>query len=94
MKKFFIAWSLIISNSLFGANCDNLLNEGVAKGYTDPDNTLRYSVVADPAGKPLPNGVDLKDKFIYYVGPVDPVKGEVVDYLEDYSKKLGLELRK
>ncbi|WWW12070.1 fumarate hydratase C-terminal domain-containing protein [Arcobacter cryaerophilus gv. pseudocryaerophilus] len=30
------------------------------------------------AGKPLPNGVDLKDKFIYYVGPVDPVKGEVV----------------
>ncbi|WP_419770314.1 MAG: fumarate hydratase [Candidatus Marinarcus sp.] len=29
----------------------DLLNEGVAKGYTDPDNTLRYSVVADPAGK-------------------------------------------
>ena len=27
MKKFFIAWSLIISNSLFGANCDNLLKE-------------------------------------------------------------------
>jgi fumarate hydratase, class I len=29
----------------------DLLNEGVAKGYTDPDNTLRYSVVSDPAGK-------------------------------------------
>ena len=29
----------------------DVLNEGVAKGYTDPDNTLRYSVVADPAGK-------------------------------------------
>lgn len=28
----------------------DLLNEGVAKGYTDPDNTLRYSVVSDPAG--------------------------------------------
>ena len=27
MKKFFIALSLIISNSLFGANCDNLLKE-------------------------------------------------------------------
>ena len=29
-------------------------------------------------GKPLPNGVDLKDRFIYYVGPVDPVSGEAV----------------
>jgi len=29
---------------------EDVLNEGVAKGYTDPDNTLRYSVVADPAG--------------------------------------------
>ena len=30
------------------------------------------------AGKPLPNGVDLKDRFIYYVGPVDPVRDEKV----------------
>lgn len=30
------------------------------------------------AGEPLPNGISFKDKFIYYVGPVDPVKGEVV----------------
>ena len=29
-------------------------------------------------GKPLPDGVDLKGKFIYYVGPVDPVRDEVV----------------
>ncbi|MFK5894555.1 MAG: fumarate hydratase [Pseudomonadota bacterium] len=28
--------------------------------------------------QPLPDGVDLKGKFIYYVGPVDPVKGEAV----------------
>ncbi|MBE0497390.1 MAG: fumarate hydratase [Campylobacterales bacterium] len=28
-----------------------VLNEGVAKAYTHPDNTLRYSVLADPAGK-------------------------------------------
>jgi fumarate hydratase, class I len=28
--------------------------------------------------EPLPDGVDLKDRFIYYVGPVDPVGGEVV----------------
>ncbi|MBD9358692.1 fumarate hydratase [Methylomonas albis] len=29
-------------------------------------------------GEPLPDGVDLKDKFIYYVGPVDAVRDEVV----------------
>ena len=30
------------------------------------------------AGKSLPDNVDLRGKFIYYVGPVDPVPGEVV----------------
>ncbi len=30
------------------------------------------------SGKGLPEGVDLKGKFIYYVGPVDPVRDEVV----------------
>lgn len=30
------------------------------------------------AGEPLPESVDFTDKFIYYVGPVDPVPGEVV----------------
>jgi fumarate hydratase class I len=29
-------------------------------------------------GEALPDGVDLKDKFIYYVGPVDAVRDEVV----------------
>ena len=29
-------------------------------------------------GEGLPNGVDLSGKFIYYVGPVDPVRDEVV----------------
>ncbi|AFJ03586.1 Fumarate hydratase class I, aerobic [Methylophaga frappieri] len=29
-------------------------------------------------GQPLPAGLDFKDRFIYYVGPVDPVKGEIV----------------
>lgn len=29
-------------------------------------------------GKPLPEGVDFNNKFIYYVGPVDPVREEVV----------------
>lgn len=30
------------------------------------------------AGEPLPDGVDFKGKFIYYVGPVDPVRDEAV----------------
>lgn len=29
-------------------------------------------------GEALPEGVDLKDKFIYYVGPVDAVRDEVI----------------
>ncbi len=29
-------------------------------------------------GKPLPEGIDFKGRFIYYVGPVDPVRNEVV----------------
>lgn len=29
-------------------------------------------------GDPLPDGVNFKGKFIYYVGPVDPVRDEVV----------------
>jgi len=29
-------------------------------------------------GKPLPQGVDLRGRFIYYVGPVDAVRDEVV----------------
>jgi len=29
-------------------------------------------------GEPLPDGVDFHNRFIYYVGPVDPVRDEVV----------------
>ena len=29
-------------------------------------------------GQPLPNGLDFTNRFIYYVGPVDPVRDEVV----------------
>jgi fumarate hydratase, class I len=29
-------------------------------------------------GMPLPDGLDFTDRFIYYVGPVDPVRDEVV----------------
>lgn len=56
-------------------------------------------------GEKLPEGVDLKGRFIYYVGPVDPVRDEVVgpagpttstrmdkftDALLDYSGLMGM----
>jgi len=55
---------------------DTLLISG--KILTARDAAHKKIVEYKKAGKPLPNGVDLKDRFIYYVGPVDPVKGEVV----------------
>lgn len=30
------------------------------------------------SGEPLPDGLDFTDRFIYYVGPVDPVREEVI----------------
>jgi fumarate hydratase, class I len=30
------------------------------------------------AGQPLPDGVDFRNRALYYVGPVDPVRGEAV----------------
>lgn len=55
---------------------DTLLLTG--KILTARDAAHKKIIEYKNAGKPLPNGVDLKNKFIYYVGPVDPVKGEVV----------------
>ena len=55
---------------------DTLLLSG--KILTARDAAHKKIVEYKNAGKPLPNGVDLKDRFIYYVGPVDPVGEEVV----------------
>ena len=55
---------------------DTLLLSG--KILTARDAAHKKIVEYKNAGKPLPNGVDLKDRFIYYVGPVDPVGDEVV----------------
>ncbi len=55
---------------------DTLLLSG--KILTARDAAHKRIVEYKNAGKELPNGVDLKDKFIYYVGPVDPVGEEKV----------------
>jgi len=34
-------------------NLEDMVNEGVRRAYSDPENTLRASIVADPAGKRL-----------------------------------------
>jgi fumarate hydratase class I len=37
-------------------NVDDLVNEGVRRAYLDPDNPLRASIVADPAGERINTG--------------------------------------
>ncbi|MFA7084014.1 MAG: fumarate hydratase [Arcobacteraceae bacterium] len=55
---------------------DTLLISG--KILTARDAAHQKIVEYKNAGKDLPNGLTLKDKFIYYVGPVDPVRDEAV----------------
>ena len=55
---------------------DTLLISG--KILTARDAAHKKIVEYKHEGKALPNGLELKDRFIYYVGPVDPVRDEAV----------------
>jgi len=55
---------------------DRLLLSG--KMLTGRDAAHRRIQELLDQGKPLPDGVDFNNRFIYYVGPVDPVEGEAV----------------
>ncbi len=55
---------------------DTILLSG--KMLTGRDAAHKRLVDMYKNGEPLPESVDLKDKFIYYVGPVDAVRDEVV----------------
>jgi fumarate hydratase class I len=55
---------------------ENLLISG--KILTGRDAAHKRILELIAANKPLPNGVDFAGRFIYYVGPVDPVGNEVV----------------
>ncbi len=55
---------------------DRLLLNG--KLLTGRDAAHKRIVDMLNRGESLPEGVDLTDRFIYYVGPVDPVRNEVV----------------
>ncbi len=55
---------------------DTLLLSG--KMYTGRDAAHKKMRELIESGEGLPPEVDLKDKFIYYVGPVDPVRDEVM----------------
>lgn len=48
------------------------------KMLTGRDAAHKRLIELFESGQDLPEGVDLKDKFIYYVGPVDPVRDEVM----------------
>ncbi|HNI66189.1 MAG TPA: FumA C-terminus/TtdB family hydratase beta subunit, partial [Pseudomonadales bacterium] len=55
---------------------DNLLLSG--KMLTGRDAAHKRIADLFARGEQLPDGVDFKGRFIYYVGPVDPVRDEVV----------------
>jgi fumarate hydratase class I len=55
---------------------DRLLLSG--KLFTGRDAAHKRIADLIAKGEPLPDGVDLRNKMIYYVGPVDPVRDEVV----------------
>ena len=55
---------------------ENLLLSG--KLLTGRDAAHKRIATLFAEGKPLPKGVDFRNRFIYYVGPVDAVGGEVV----------------
>ncbi len=55
---------------------DTLLLSGVL--LTGRDAAHRRLLNMLDAGEPLPAGVDFRNRFIYYVGPVDPVRNEVI----------------
>jgi fumarate hydratase class I len=55
---------------------DTLLLSG--KMLTGRDAAHKRLVDMANKGEPLPEGLSFKNRFIYYVGPVDPVRDEVV----------------
>ncbi len=55
---------------------DTLLLSG--KMLTGRDAAHKRLVDMAAKGEPLPEGLSFKNRFIYYVGPVDPVRDEVV----------------
>ncbi len=71
-------------------NVDNITREDIAKWkvgetlllsgkiLTGRDAAHKRIVDIMQSGEPLPNGLSFENRFIYYVGPVDPVAGEVV----------------
>ena len=52
-----------------------LLNGKMLTGRDAAHKRLSQLIESD---KPLPAGLDFRNRVIYYVGPVDPVKGEIV----------------
>lgn len=55
---------------------DTLLLNGALLTGRDAAHKRIQELIAK--GQPLPEGVDFNNRFIYYVGPVDPVRDEVV----------------
>ena len=52
----------------------DMVNEGVRRAYLNPDNTLRASVLADPAGKRRNTGDNTPAVIHYEIVPGDDVE--------------------
>ena len=82
--------TLDTGESVKQVNLDNITKEEIASWKAGDTLLLNGKILTgrDAAhkriqqlfdeGKPLPDGVDFNGRFIYYVGPVDPVREEVV----------------
>lgn len=86
-------WPRIVWDAAAGArrvNLDGIAREEIAtwqpgdrlllSGKLLTGRDAAHQRIADllNRGEPLPDGVDLRNRFIYYVGPVDPVRDEIV----------------
>jgi len=57
-----------------GLSLADMVNEGVRRAYTDPDNVLRASVLADPAGSRKNTGDNTPAVIHYEIVPGDQVE--------------------
>ncbi|MHB0986967.1 MAG: fumarate hydratase [Sulfuricella sp.] len=57
-----------------GLSLADMVNEGVRRAYTDPDNVLRASVLADPAGSRKNTGDNTPAVIHYEIVPGDKVE--------------------
>ena len=62
---------------------EDMINEGVRRAYTNPDNILRASILIDPAGARINSGDNLTAVIHMPVVPGDTLKVKLQQKVED-----------